>query len=128
MPVKAENKSIVVRHPLFEGKTQKEIEMLLFGVENTLFPIRPDYIPPSAWVVGSSLKNIYEKVLKKPCTYMSEIADAHIARELQLHKVVPILVKPCVLEKLNGFRDKGTIFEQKIKQTLNLPIEVVIEK
>ncbi|OGG34802.1 hypothetical protein A2363_04510 [Candidatus Gottesmanbacteria bacterium RIFOXYB1_FULL_47_11] len=130
MPITAENKLtvIIARMPEFRGWKQDEIERQLIRWEVTPTIFDNPLLSPSAWVVGNSLREIYEKVLGRECGYGGSYAEAYIEYELtKIHKVVPILVKNDVLQKILQIKEESKV-NAALQRLTSLPPELAIEK
>ncbi len=124
-----ENKptTIIARMPEFRGWNQEEVERQLIRMEVTPALFNKPLLPPSAWVVGTSLRDIYEAVLGK-CNYEGMYADSYIRHELtKIHKIVPILVKEDTLQGMLQIKKEKTL-NTALQLLINLPLKFAIER
>ena len=131
----AENKVIVARLPQYKGISQEQIESALrymeggpfsLNYEPSTFPINQSPIP-TAWVAGTSLREIFEKVLGKPCYIGGPNGDIYIRHELErLHNIVPIVVNENTLRGLNEMKPEN--LPAAMRALTGLPIEFTVEK
>lgn len=110
----------IVRPEIFKEMTQEEAQLARIGIKTTSFLGIDMPLPPSAWTVGTSLREIYEQTLGRKCGYGGAHADAYILQELEIWGVVPILVKPEEFKQLMKIPDEKR--ETTIREIFQLPL------
>lgn len=129
---KTPENTIVAKLAMFKDLRLDAAISEAIGLEVSPFPFLESDVPkpPAAWVIGTSLRDIWEGAFNEKCRFGGPNADMAIEQAFKLKKVAPIVVSEENFEKLRELRKKVSPkkFNQAIQQLFALPLEVSIEK